>query len=93
MLKKISIKLLGKKLSCKLGIHEWKVIKSILLSNLIFLIKKHSELLNKVNYKINSDYVIYDRECKHCGKKDLNINDTRKILIQHMTDMIQNNNK
>lgn len=89
MFKKIYRKILGKKLSCKLGLHDWKVIKSIRLSNLIFLIKKHSELLNKVNYTINDDYIVYDRECKRCGKKDFNIDDTKALLIEHISDMLK----
>ena len=89
MLEKISRKILGKKLSCKLGFHDWKVIKSIRLSNLVFLIKKHSELLNRVNYTVDKDYIVYDKECKNCGKKDLNIDITKELLIEHISELLK----
>jgi len=87
-MKKLLKKVLGKKLSCKLGLHDWKVIKSIKLSNVIFLIRKHYQLLSKVNYDPEYDYIIYDRECLHCQLQDFNIDETKKVVLNKLNDLI-----
>ena len=92
MLTKISRKLLGKKLSCKLSLHDWKVIKSIRLSNIVFLIKKHSELLKKVDYQLDDDFVVYDKKCKICSKEDLNIDITKELIIKKMKNLLKAKN-
>ena len=79
---KILVKILGKKFACKLGFHNWIVIKSIRLSNIIFLLKKHNKLLNKINYDLDYDYIVYDRKCKNCNKEDFNIDITKKIITE-----------
>lgn len=74
---------------CFVGIHKWKIVKSISASNLLFLIKKKRQFLNKIKYDIDKDFMIYDRECIFCSKKDYNINRAKEILIKNMLDLIK----
>jgi len=77
-----------KSIFCLVGIHHWRRIKSIKASNLIFLIKKYSNILGNSKYKINDDYIVEDRKCSKCDIKDLKIEVTKKyfeeLLIQHL---------
>lgn len=87
-MKKLLKRILGKKISCKLGLHNWKVIKSIKLSNIIFSIKKHHQSLSKVNYDLDYDYIVYDRECIDCKLQDFNIDKTKKVILNKLNEMI-----
>lgn len=74
---------------CFIGIHRWKIVRSISASNLLFFIKKKKQFLNKIQYNIDKDFMIYDRECIFCSKKDYNIDETKKIFIKNMLNLIK----
>jgi len=89
-MKRILKKVLGKKLSCKLGLHTWKVIKSIKLSNIVFLVRKHHSVLEKVNYIPDKDYIVYDKECRNCKLQDFDIDITKKLIIEKLNTVLTN---
>jgi len=77
-----------KSVRCKIGFHNWQVVKSIKLSNLIFIIKKHKPILKNVNLNYDFDYLVTNRECKECGVKDFEIDNTKKVLEEEMFTII-----
>lgn len=91
-MKKLFKRLFGKNLSCKIGFHNWKTVKSIKLSNLIFLVKKQNKVLNNVNLYIDFDYIVYDRTCQDCGVKDFNIKSVFNSLKDRMFKQLKNKN-
>jgi hypothetical protein len=82
-----------KKISCKIGYHNWHVIKSIKISNLIIIIKKRKPILKNVNLKYEQDYIVTNRECKDCPAKDFELDHTKKVLEEKMFELIKIKNK
>ena len=78
-----------KNIFCLCEIHKWKVIKKITAFNLLFLLKKHKGILKRSTFKLEKDYLIYDKECERCGKKDLNISDTKNYLEEMLIKNIK----
>jgi hypothetical protein len=64
---------------CIIGIHSWKTIKAIKLSNIFFLLTIKNPILKHVKF-LEKDYIVKDRICSLCKKKDFEIADTKKFL-------------
>jgi len=83
------IKKIIKDIRCKIGRHDWKTIKSIKISNLIFIIKKHKPILKNVNLGYDTDYIVKNRKCKICGAKDYELDHSRMVLEEKMFSKIK----
>lgn len=82
-----------KNILCKIGLHKWHTVKSIRASFIVLLLKKHSEILRKVNIKIENDYIVRDRICLRCHTEDNEIEITKEYYKEKMLNLIKSKNE
>jgi hypothetical protein len=82
-----------KNLLCKIGLHKWNTIKSMKVSHIILLLKRHSQVLKNVNVKIENDYIVKDRICLKCGETDYEIQSTKEYYKTKMLLLIKAKNE
>ena len=78
-----------KNIRCKMGLHNWKSVKSMKLSNLVIILKIRNPILKKSNFNYGPDNIIKNRICKNCGTKDYKLDHAKKTIKKKMLDSIK----
>lgn len=78
-----------KNIRCKIGLHNWKTVKSMKISNLVIILKIRTPILKKVNIDYGPDGIIRNRKCIDCKTKDYELDHARIILKKKMLDKIE----